>query len=432
MKFKLALIVAIIYTAIVYFAHFVFKYDILNFNWIFIFPIILMAYYDFNAGIYYSIAVNFTKLSFVADSYSKGEKYTTNGIEGMIFLIVIAYISGIFFEKSREKDSKLLTYSELIKIASEKENRDKFYAGILDYTVKKFSGESAFIILISKEGFLKDMYSNTNENIDFNIIDKALEDKNSLISRIFLNGEKQRSNFASIDFRYENNSQNISPKFMAVPIEADGKKIGIISIESKDNYRNFTTDDLEYFSEYASIVGLIIENLEYYKRGLYDELLDIPGERYIKKKVESILIEKTQTNESSVFYSIVMIDIDNFKKINEIYSSLNGDSILRQSVEIIKSIVGKNDFMGRISGNCFILIFANKGKYITKDIIEELRINYMTHDFTMKERKIKMTFSASIVSVPLDNVNSYEEIKELLEKRLYRAKMTGKNYIVEY
>ena len=219
---------------------------------------------------------------------------------------------------------------------------------------------------------------------------------------------------------------------MAVPIEADGKKIGIISIESKDNYRNFTTDDLEYFSEYASIVGLIIENLEYYKRGLYDELLDIPGERYIKKKVESILIEKTQTNESSVFYSIVMIDIDNFKKINEIYSSLNGDSILRQSVEIIKSIVGKNDFMGRISGNCFILIFANKGKYITKDIIEELRVNYMTHDFTMKERKIKMTFSASIVSVPLDNVNSYEEIKELLEKRLYRAKMTGKNYIVEY
>ena len=76
MKFKLALIVAIIYTAIVYFAHFVFKYDILHFNWIFIFPIILMAYYDFNAGIYYSIAVNFTKLSFVADSYSKGEKYT--------------------------------------------------------------------------------------------------------------------------------------------------------------------------------------------------------------------------------------------------------------------------------------------------------------------------------------------------------------------
>ena len=99
---------------------------------------------------------------------------------------------------------------------------------------------------------------------------------------------------------------------------------------------------------------------------------------------------------------------------------------------MFKEILGENDFIGRLSGNTFIVILENKGKYITKDILEELRNRYMTTELFIKERKVKMTFSASIISLPMDVVDSFDEARDLLEKRLYRAKLTGKNFILEY
>ena len=94
--------------------------------------------------------------------------------------------------------------------------------------------------------------------------------------------------------------------------------------------------------------------------------------------------------------------------------------------------LGEYDFIGRLTGNTFIIVLENKGKYITKDILEELRNRYMTTEMYIRERKVKMTFSASIISLPMDTVDSYDEARDLLEKRLFRAKLTGKNFILEY
>lgn len=431
MKSKAAIIAGIIYTVLVFAMQYVFKIEIIYLNWIFIIPVVIFSYVNFNAGIYYSIAVAFTKLGLIPESYLKGEKQFAGSMEGMLFLVVIAYITGIFFEKSREKDLKLKTYGELIKIASEKDDKEKFYRELLNYTSQKFQSENAYIILTTEELFFTEAFSNKPERINREKIEEGIADSATLLYRIVNRGEKELSNFADIDFRYMKSGE-VAPKFMAVPIESDGKRMGVIAVESSDSYRNFTKEELDYFSEYASIVGLILQNMEYYKKGLYDELLEIPSERYIKKKIESILAEQERQHEGTLLHTIVMADIDNFKKINEIYGSLNGDMILKQSADLLSAAAGENDFFGRMSGNRFLIILENKGKYITKDIIEELRNRYMEQDFFMKERKVKLTFSASIVSIPVDKVSTYNEIKELLEKRLYRAKLTGKNYIVEY
>jgi len=155
MKSKAAIIAGIMYTFLVFAMQYVFKIEIIYLNWIFIIPIVIFSYVNFNAGIYYSIAVAFTKLGIISEICLKSEKQFIDSMEGVLFLIVTAYISGIFFEKSREKDLKLKTYGELIKIASEKDNKEKFYRELLNYTSQKFQSENAYIILTTKEFFLQ-------------------------------------------------------------------------------------------------------------------------------------------------------------------------------------------------------------------------------------------------------------------------------------
>ncbi len=431
MRRRAAVIIGVLLTVLVFAAYYLYNIDLVYTHWILLIPVILFAYIDFNIGIYYSIGIGLSTINYIVTLSVKDREKSILIVENIVIFLIVAYVIGVIVERIKKKDDKLTAYSDLVKISSEREDRDKFYTQMAEYTSKKFESEKTYLIFITKDNFLDRVFSDSKEMPDKKEIEDKIRDEESLISKVLSNGEIFYSNFTEMDIRFETKGKN-SPKFMAVPIEVKGKRIGVITVESGDRYRNYSKEELKNLYEYAAIVGILSENMEYYKRGFYDELLEIPGDRYIKKKIESIIEDKNRRNDLSVLHTIAMLDIDNFKKINEIYGAIGGDIILKKSVEMFKEILGENDFIGRLSGNTFIVILENKGKYITKDILEELRNRYMTTELFIKERKVKMTFSASIISLPMDSVDSYDEARDLCEKRLYRAKLTGKNFILEY
>ena len=431
MSKRAAVITGVLITVIVFAAYYFYDVDFIYTHWLLIIPVIIFSWVDLNIGFYYTIGVALTTINYTVGVFVKNTEKAVFIVENIALFLLVSYVIGIIFHKMKKKDEKLTAYQDLVKISAERDDRDKFYLQIAEYTSKKFDSEKTYLIFTTKDNFVDRVFSDSKEIPDKKEIEDKIRDEESLISKVLNTGDIFYSNFSDMDVRYEKNGKT-SPKFMAVPIEVKGKRIGVITVESNNRYRNYGKEELKNLQEYAAIVGILAENMEYYKRGLYDELLEIPGDRYIKKKIESIIEDKRKRNDLSVLHTIAMIDIDNFKKINEIYGAIGGDIILKKSVEMFKEILGENDFIGRLSGNTFIVILENKGKYITKDILEELRNRYMTTELFIKERKVKMTFSASIISLPMDVVDSFDEARDLLEKRLYRAKLTGKNFILEY
>ena len=431
MSKRAAVITGVLITVIVFAAYYFYDVDFIYTHWLLIIPVIIFSWVDLNIGFYYTIGVALTTINYTVGVFVKNTEKAVFIVENIALFLLVSYVIGIIFHKMKKKDEKLTAYQDLVKISAERDDRDKFYLQIAEYTSKKFDSEKTYLIFTTKDNFVDRVFSDSKEIPDKKEIEDKIRDEESLISKVLNTGDIFYSNFSDMDVRYEKNGKT-SPKFMAVPIEVKGKRIGVITVESNNRYRNYGKEELKNLQEYAAIVGILAENMEYYKRGLYDELLEIPGDRYIKKKIESIIEDKRKRNDLSVLHTIAMIDIDNLKKINEIYGAIGGDIILKKSVEMFKEILGENDFIGRLSGNTFIVILENKGKYITKDILEELRNRYMTTELFIKERKVKMTFSASIISLPMDVVDSFDEARDLLEKRLYRAKLTGKNFILEY
>lgn len=125
-------------------------------------------------------------------------------------------------------------------------------------------------------------------------------------------------------------------------------------------------------------------------------------------------------------YSMVFLDIDNFREFNNIYGHQIGDKILVQCATIIKNSIRHTDFAYRYGGDEIVVILPDCGKKeaggIAKKIIESIR-SYDNTPYPM------MTLSAGVASMPED-VGSFEQLIKVSDLTMVMAKDNGKNQVI--
>lgn len=139
-----------------------------------------------------------------------------------------------------------------------------------------------------------------------------------------------------------------------------------------------------------------------------------------RRKIDKILNEEIKNKK----FSVILIDIDNFKLINDDFGHLAGDEILINIAEILKYNVNANDIIGRWGGEEFLIICKNT----TIDEAENLarRLKSLIENADFKIKKITASFGVSVARNDL-------ELKDILakaDKALYRAKENGRNQVV--
>ena len=125
--------------------------------------------------------------------------------------------------------------------------------------------------------------------------------------------------------------------------------------------------------------------------------------------------------------SILFLDIDHFKKVNDQYSHLAGDAVLRELGGLFKSTCREIDTVGRYGGEEFLIIAPNRKKYHAVRFGERLRKAVEDHHFTYKGLRIRLTLSIGIAS--LFEGRDYTVTLERADKALYHAKHMGRNRI---
>jgi diguanylate cyclase (GGDEF)-like protein len=126
------------------------------------------------------------------------------------------------------------------------------------------------------------------------------------------------------------------------------------------------------------------------------------------------------------FFSIMMIDLDYFKKINAIYGHPLGDEILKNIAKILKDSLRNVDHLGRFGGDEFVIILPNtnlKNAVVTAEKVREAIANFKHN---IEEQIIQATVSIGIASYnPLDD--DVNQILERADQALYTAKSSGRN-----
>ena len=171
-------------------------------------------------------------------------------------------------------------------------------------------------------------------------------------------------------------------------------------------------------------VDKLTENLQ--KEAIFDALTGC----YNKKQIE-ILLEKflSESLRYNVPLSIMMLDIDHFKKVNDTYGHLVGDFILKEVANILKSTIRHSDACGRFGGEEFIIILPNTKLIGAMKLAERIRKNIQNHEFIFNNTKIFVTISIGITSA--SKTDSIFSLIERADEALYEAKNKGRNR-VEY
>ena len=204
----------------------------------------------------------------------------------------------------------------------------------------------------------------------------------------------------------------------AIPVECQGRKIiieGLKDITDTGIIENIHQKDI-------NTIYNIINNMN--ELVIKDELTKLYNKRYIRERLPVDIIKSKLQNTP---LSIILIDIDRFKYINDNYGHSTGDYVLEKIGEIIKKSLKNNlDWAARYGGDEFIICLDNldeKGSFIEGEKLREL-INNET--FIYNGQEIRVTISVGGATL-LNKDLSLEEFFDIADKNLYISKKEGRN-----
>lgn len=150
---------------------------------------------------------------------------------------------------------------------------------------------------------------------------------------------------------------------------------------------------------------------------------------YNRKYFFSNMREYTDEIASSAEkYAIAMVNIDNFKKINDTYGHEFGDKVIIHLSEILTSKTNYNDMVARFGGEEFCIALKNVNRYSAQDIFERLREEVQrSYIITSKGEEVRFTIS---LGAAMNIDDSLEDTMDQADMLLYKAKQEGKNQLI--
>jgi diguanylate cyclase (GGDEF)-like protein len=173
-----------------------------------------------------------------------------------------------------------------------------------------------------------------------------------------------------------------------------------------------------------------LENAELHRRTeeltISDELTDTYNYRYFVQKLQE---EKRRAARYMLPLSLIMVDIDWFKKLNDSYGHEVGNVVLKQLSDIIKSCIRDVDIFCRYGGEEFVVILPQTPQVEASTIAERIREQVELAVLLIENAgRLKITVSIGVTSFP-ENGKSQEDILAIADQALYRAKGKGRNLV---
>lgn len=177
-------------------------------------------------------------------------------------------------------------------------------------------------------------------------------------------------------------------------------------------------------------LSLHIEKTTLYEIVRHLSIIDGLTRIYLRRQLMNLLeSEIARLKERKLPLSLLMIDIDNFKQINDEFGHLAGDRILRQLSSLMAGNLRQMDFIGRYGGEEFIIVLPETEREIASTIAERFRKAIMKHEFELFQEKHKLTVSIG-ASFLKGEKSTMDSLIEEADKALYAAKASGKNCVV--
>jgi len=216
--------------------------------------------------------------------------------------------------------------------------------------------------------------------------------------------------------------------FAAVPIIAKENMLGIMGVGSYQP-RKFPEREIQLLVNIANQVGMAVDNAQLYGQAVElastDGLTGLYNRRYLMEQIER---EFTRSKRSKVPLSLVMVDLDGLKTINDRYGHNEGDEFLRGLGKMIGGSTRASDIAARWGGDEFMLLAPETDSRAAARIGERIRAQVEDYRAVINGGEVGMSVSVGIASYP-DHASDVTLLLQRVDEAMYNAKRSGKNQV---
>lgn len=214
---------------------------------------------------------------------------------------------------------------------------------------------------------------------------------------------------------------------VSVPVIVEGRIEAFIGIDSVAKKKVWTSEQISMLYIMANILSSGIVQVRADKEiefmAYYDNLTKLPNRFLFEDRVNQAI---NLAKRSSNFISVIFIDLDSFKSVNDTIGHKGGDELLIQVAERLKNCVRKTDTVARFGGDEFMLMINNiKDHTVIQDIADKVMENF-SEPFRVFGQDFLVTASAGVAIYPVDGENSAALVKNA-DIAMYKAKEKGRN-----
>ena len=196
-----------------------------------------------------------------------------------------------------------------------------------------------------------------------------------------------------------------------------------LSFEEMNRELIRSTIQLETLMAELKYKNTLLENL-----ANIDHLTEVANHRYLQDFLDR---ELSRSTSMAGVISILMLDIDLFKKVNDTFGHLTGDFILKEFCRATKEIIRDYDLLARYGGEEFIVILPETSLEDAVTVAEKIRQNTEKHLFSSGQTDIRITVSIGVASArPSDDEVNKQAFITSADEALYQAKRSGRNRVV--
>jgi len=216
--------------------------------------------------------------------------------------------------------------------------------------------------------------------------------------------------------------------WMGVPLIRHDEFIGLLTI---DNYNPsaYTQEDASLALSFANSAAIVIENARLFeqtqKMALTDTLTGIYNRRYFYELAQK---EFSRSKRYQSPMSVILIDIDHFKNVNDHYGHLAGDQVLMQFVQRIQEELRTSDILARFGGEEFIILLPETNLGDATQVAERLREVTAQYPFLLVTAQAFITISLGVSCFRFTTL-SLDHLIDESDKALYEAKQFGRNRV---
>jgi diguanylate cyclase (GGDEF)-like protein len=315
----------------------------------------------------------------------------------------------------------------VIESAWNSRERKSAFAQFLDGVRSRLSAEECLVYLLSKGKRSIERVHQSGRELDLDHFDH--QENYALIERALDTGTPLLDNDHAREIKVPFSDASFAVRsLLCYPLQHRGEKMGALELLNKEN-GGFGDEDIRFLASLADPLSVALEAIRIFdsteRLTITDDLTKLSNYRYLVQYLDTE-VKRCLRYKKKV--SLLFLDVDGFKKINDTYGHLVGSRALAEIGQVLRSMVRETDVVGRYGGDEFVIVLPETPLNGALVIAERIRRQIEGYDFAAQEQAVRLTVSLGVANLPKHTLTAEGLIKKA-DAAMYRAKGLSKNTI---